>query len=428
MTDFARDAEGLQALRTEHGTLTKAAIALGVNPTTLGRAWRRAGLPSIGKDGLTADERAAKVKTGVMIDGDRATLVEFGSVDSVKLGDAAKLIRDRGLDPDEWHVERVRVNEWGTADNMARQIRADLVRVTVPQKVVRPVALPPLDGLPAATPLAKAVATNALGVLTGCWQYPYHDETFEGLFDRFLADVKPAFGIDHGDGMDFATISRYADDPATDDPAQASIDGYGLALYRRRAVSPSTHWAILFGNHDVRMLTEALMRAERLAGIRPAAWPGEEPARPLLSIERALRTDELGVDVVAPPFGSAKYAAAEHVVTPRYIAVHGVKTDSKSAARLEVQRLGCSVSMAHTHRQRLFSVRLQRGPLEAHDATGVEVGCGMEIGGRGSLYKPRPDWANGAFTVLIGDDGEPFFEPIRYRGGVLRWRGYEWRD
>lgn len=332
------------------------------------------------------------------------------------------MIRARGLDPDEWEVERLRVNRWGETE----QLRADLVRTVPPVAVVRPAALPPLDDLTA--PGTRKLTTGATGVLTGCWQYPYHDETFEGLFERMLADVGFDFGIDHGDGMDFATISRHADDLAANDPAQASIDGYGLALYRRRKASPDTRWTILFGNHDVRMLNEALLRAERIAGIRPAVWPGEEPAKPLLSIERALRTDELGIDVVVPPFGSSKYAAAEFAVTDRYIAIHGTKTDSKAAARLEVQRLGCSVSMAHTHRQRLFSVRLQRGPLGSVDATGVEVGCGMEIGGRGALYATkRADWSNGAFSVTLGDDGEPFFEPIRYRDGVLRWRGFEWR-
>lgn len=379
--------------------------------------------------GEKTDARPAEVPSRspaseVKLDGDtlRVTAPEGSSVE--------QLIRENGLDPADYIIISQTLKRWdgpvaGGGTQAMRYVSVTLRSRTGLQAVLRPAALPPLGDLPAPRPFEPT--TGNLGILTGCWQYPYQDPIFEGLFEQFLADVRPAFGIDHGDGMDLASISRHPDDPATDDPAQASVDGYGLALYRRRKVSPETAWQLLFGNHDIRLLAEALQRAERLAGIRPALWPDEDPQSPLISIERALRTDELGVDVVAPPFGSAKYAAAECVVSPRYIAVHGQKTDSKSAARDTVQQYGCSVSMAHTHRQRLFSVRLQRGPLPAIDATGVELGCGMLLGGRGAVYANRPDWTNGAFTVTLDDDGEPFFEPVRYRDGVLSWRGYRWR-
>ena len=429
-----QDAAALQALRREHGSWRNAEAATGIDRAKLSRAWRKLDLPPIGKDGLTADERGERLSTGIEFgsdeDGATATLTARGNVREVAVGDVEGLLAERGLSIDEWQIVNLVVNEWdgpvvGGGTQKLRQLKAHLRPKRILASAIRPAALPALDDLPTARPFAPA--SGDLGILTGCWQYPYHDATFEALFEQFLADVKPAWGIDHGDGMDFATISRHPDDPATSDPAQASIDGYGLALYRRRKASPDTSWRILLGNHDVRMLTEQLARSERLAGVRPAVWPGEEPSEPLNSPRRALRTDELGVEVVMPPHGSAKYAAAEIVVSPRYIAVHGVKSDAGSAARATVQKYGCSISMAHTHRQRLFSVRLERGPLDAHDATGVEVGCGMEIGGRGSLYATRPDWANGAYTATLDEDGEPFFEPIRYRSGVLRWRGFEWR-
>jgi hypothetical protein len=441
MTPDLSNPDVLRELRRAHGSLGKAADATGVSRDRLQRAWRKLGLPAIGNDGLTDDERLERAggKTSFVVDADGTATLSFtapANAREVDLGDVDAMLRERGLEPADWHVERVKVNEWDAlADGgrgereprivKLRQLTAHLVPKTILEALFRPAALPPLDDLAAPKPLA--LTTGSLGILTGCWQYPYHDETFEGLFEQLLTDVDFDFGIDHGDGMDLASNSRHPDDPATSDPAQASVDAYGLALYRRRKASPSTHWTLLLGNHDVRFITDALARAERIATIRPAVWPGEETQRPLLDVTRALRTAELGVDVCLPPFGSAKYAAAEHVVTDRYIAIHGVETKSVGAAKAEVERVGCSVSMAHTHRQRLFSVRLERGPFAAVDATGVEVGCGMKIGGRGSLYARRPDWANGAFTVTLGTDGEPFFEPIRYRDGVLRWRSCEWR-
>lgn len=417
----------LEQAVAEHGSIRRAATALGCNESTIRRRLQRAGraTPAPSSRSLAENEvvRVDHEKGEATITGPQ------GALDATHTGKIEELIRENGLDPAEWAIVSTTLNKWqgpvaGGGAQWLRQVKVSLRSLRVLEAMFRPAALPPVEDIPEAQPFTPA--TGDLGVLTGCWQYPYQDEVFAALFERFLADVRPAFGIDHGDGMDLATISRHPDDPATDDPAQASVDAYGLALYRRRVASPGTAWRLLFGNHDIRLLTEALTRSERLAGVRPARWPGEGEQSPLLSIERALRTDELGVEVVAPPFGSAKYAAAECIVSPRYLAIHGVKTDSNSAARATVQDYGCSVSMAHTHRQRLFSVRLQRGPLPAIDATGIEVGCGMEIGGRGSLYKPRPDWANGAFTVQLDADGEPFFEPIRYRDGVLAWRGYRW--
>lgn len=416
--------EQLEAAVAEHGSQRAAAAALGVNESTVRRRLKGAGKSSAERT------TAGPEKAGATIDHAKGEAVLVGRQSALDTGKVEDLVRENGLDPADWEIVTTTLNKWqgpvaGGGAQWLRQVKVTLRSLRALEAVLRPAALPPLEALPTARPFEST--TGALGILTGCWQYPYQDPVFEGLFERFLADVRPAFGIDHGDGMDLANISRHADDPAVADPAQASVDAYGLALYRRRLVSPGTAWRLLFGNHDIRLMTEALQRAERLAGIRPAQWPGEKPQAPLLAIERALRTDELGVDVIAPPHGSAKYAAAECVVSPRYLAIHGVKTDANAAARLTVQQYGCSISMAHTHRQRMFSVRLQRGPLPAIDATGVEVGCGMEIGGRGSLYADRPDWANGAFTVTLGDDGEPFFEPLRYRAGVLAWRDYRWK-
>lgn len=414
-----------EAAVAQHGSMRAAAVALGVNESTIRRRLKRNGTAPPATH--TGPERS-----GVSVDHEHGEATIVSDPSAAVGGNVEELIRENGLDPEDWTVVSTTLNKWNgmgkAVDGVNPVVTLRQVKVTLKSRrllasLFRPAALPPII-LPEARPFTAT--SNDLGILTGCWQYPYQDPVFEGLFERFLADIRPAFGIDHGDGMDLATNSRHPDDPATDDPAQASIDGFGLALYRRRLASPETAWRLLLGNHDVRFIQDALQRAERVAGIRPVQWPGEASQLPLLSVQRALRTEELGVEVVAPPFGSAKYAAAECVVSPRYLAIHGVKTDTKGAAMDTVKQYGCSVSMAHTHRQRIMSVRLQRGPLPSVDATGVEVGCGMLVGGRGSIYATRPDWANGAATVTLDDDGEPFFEPVRYRDGVLQWRDYRW--
>jgi hypothetical protein len=421
------DADTLVRLRREHGSLTRAASALGVDRTAVFRAWRAEGLPTIGKDGLTDDERASKTKVGVTFetdaDGEIATLTATGDVREVALGDVDSLLRDRGLDPAEWDVVSLTVNEWdgpvsGGGTQKLRQLKASLRPRRILATLLRPAELPPIGLLASPRPVRTDAAR--LGVVTGCWQYPYADETFEGLFEEWLRIVRPDFGIDLGDGMDFPTISRHRDNPSHAATPQACIDAYGLALYRRRLASPDTAWKILLGNHDIRVLTEQLQRAERLAGLRPAVFPSDDvEPEPLYSPRRILRLDELEVEAVLPPGGDYRFAEVE--ITPELLAIHGEKTDARGAALSEVTKYRASVLMAHTHRQRLYSKRLPRGTSGAVEAIGVEVGCGCRIDG-GLGYAVRPDWTNGAATVSLDADGFFSVDFIRYADGVLRWR------
>lgn len=427
------NADTLVELRREHGSLRKAAAAVGVDPPKLFRAWRDAELPSIGRDGLTDDEREARAsaKVGVSFDvdddGEIATLTASGPVKKVALGDVESLLSERGLDPSEWEVVSLTVNEWdgpvaGGGTQKLRQLKASLRPRRVLATLLRPAALP--EAMP---PAARMVLDGRarLGVLTGCWQYPYADLGFESCFEAWLAAVKPDFGIDLGDGMDLPTISRHRDNPSHAATPQACVDAFGLALYRRRVASPDTAWTILLGNHDVRFLTEQLQRAERLAGLRPAAFPSDDGApEDLFSPRRILRLDELGIEAVLPPGGDYRFAEVE--IAPGWLAIHGAKTDAKRAAMDTVKQYGSSVVMAHTHRQRLYSVRLPRGTGAPVDAVGVEVGCGCRISD-GLGYAVRPDWTNGFATVSVDADGHVMPEFARYADGVLRWRDMTFR-
>jgi hypothetical protein len=431
-------AEELQRLRREHGSLTEAAHALGVHPTTLQRKWRAAGLPAIGNDGFTSDEREARpgAKNSVEFHDDgSATVTSVGSVREVALGDVEAMLRERGLDPEEWHVERVKVNEWDAlADGgrgereprivKLRQLAAHLVRKRslVELGLVAPAALPPIDF----APRAPKTSGSRLVAVTGCWQYPYHDETFEGLFLDWLVGNAPDEVVDLGDGMDLPTISRHRDNPAFSASAQECLDAYGLALYRRRQAAPHARMSVLRGNHDDRFRNEILQRAERLAMVRPAALPDDSATLDdVFSLRRLLRLDELGIDYVEPAAGNA-YPFASVALAPELLAIHGQKTDARNAAASTVRQYGTSVAMAHTHRQRLYSVRLPRGLGAPLDAVGVEVGCGCTI--RDGLgYAVMPDWANGFATFSIDETGGFAVDFARYADGALRWRDQVFR-
>lgn len=421
------NADTLQTLRREHGSLRRVAEATGLHHTTVSKLWRDFGLPAIGHDGRTAEERL-NVEPSVVAstNGDEGAFTVTGGAE-LQLGDLERMLVERGLEPEEWEVERVRVNEWTGADGrLCRQLRADLRRrrSLADLGLVGPAAIEPLPFKPRAR---VEEIPDPLVVLTGCWQYPYADERFEACFLAFLDDVRPDLGIDLGDGMDLPSISRHRDNPAFGANAQACVDAYGGHLYRRAQASPDTAWRLLKGNHDDRFRNEILQRAERLAMIRPAEFPGEHDADLVdaFSLRRLLRLDELGIELVEAADGGS-YPHASIAITPRLVAIHGEKTDARGAAAAHVRQFGTSVVMAHTHRQRLYSVRLPRGVEAPEDAVGVEVGCGCRIDG-GLGYAVRPDWANGFATVKLDDSGGFSVEFARYSEGVLRWRDLVFR-
>lgn len=423
----------------------KGATMVGCSSTTFG----------IGRKRLAAQGRVREARSTDVIDemkkelGKEGTAVEYKSDDdgsfieitrsgddSLDPVDLNHILLDRGFLKPDWEVTRTLVNEWGQEIFVERRNRWErqnkALKVWLRPKSLIDSLMHPAPGLPIdfGKPKPFAVNTGTMVALTGCWQLPYHNVIFAELFERFLTDIHPALGVELGDRHDFPTISKFRDDPNIRATVQQCIDASYTGLYRWRHASPDTHWTMLMGNHDVRFVSEQLQRAERIAGISPGTLPGEDTLIPLHDLRRALRTDELDIDVIMPPNGSDKYHNSKLTLTDRFIAIHGTKLQAKTAVIDTVRHYGCSVAMAHTHRQRISSVLLWQGPRDPIHATGAEVGTGMEIGGAGSSYADCPDWANGAMTAIIGEDGEPHFEPIRFNPvtNVMRWRDYEWRE
>jgi predicted phosphodiesterase len=333
------------------------------------------------------------------------------------LKDLDELIRARGLEPDEWRVDRVKVNEWTAADgSLAHQLVAYLK-----PKLTVDMLVPAVDVRPIAAPRKPDPAKPRLIVFVGDEQEPYSDPVLKQLFLRWLAFNKPDEGVHLGDLMDFPTISRHRDNPAYNATPQECVNAGYATLRSYREASVGTAWSYLRGNHDDRLRAEQLARAERIYGLRPADVDDTEFDQ-ALSLRNLLHLDALQVTYVGD---DGQYEQSEIEVAPDLVARHGWITGSNSAEKT-LRKIGCDVVVGHTHRQRIhWATEVRRGKTLTTQA--VESGCMCLVDG-GLGYTVNPDWQNGFATAVVWPDGSHQIEHATFIDGSLRWRDQRYSD
>lgn len=426
-----RDPELLVAEVERHGGRADAGRAhtakTGSTPNKLAKAWADFGLPPLpdGRPAIRTDgARAAReqYKPGLKIKGDAATLVTEPT--PYDLGDIDALLRDRGLDPDDWDVVDAVVNEW---DANAGLVDGDPVVLKLRQLKVRLKRRLDLDWLFPASEVEKRWAPPklkarkgkprkpTLAVVCSDQQAPYHDERLHQAFCRWLLDVQPQLGALAGDLLDNPTISRYGDRPRWNAGPQECIDAGFRILSDIRDANPATRWMKIRGNHDIRLEAELLGRAERMFGLKPADIPGTEQVAGY-SLRNLLHLDALGIELVGVE--GDKWEVAEMTLAPGVTVTHKLPTKEKAN---RVQR---TILAGDAHRQTLRRVTFWDGD-DARIETLVEVGCMCEIQD-GLGYVRHPDWQPGFATVLIFPDGATHVEFAKWTGTRLIWRGQSW--
>lgn len=361
----------------------------------------------------------------VRTDGDKAELGGPPTEGQVSLADSEALMRSRGFDPAEWELRTATVNEWegpgpdGTVRTY-HQLKINLQRRTPTEWI-----FPAVDVKPRPLPKRSSGLSSFMAVIVGDQQAPYHDPGLHGCFLQFLADVKPARGVSLGDGADFPTISRHRDNPGWAAPVQECIQSFFGVLADYRDACPDTTWQLLKGNHDHRLETELLNRAERMFGIRPADFPGEAPQEQALSLRRLLHLDRLGVELVEPPVVGDNYEHAQVNLSTRLGVRHGWLTGENTAAKT-LDRLGHSVVVGHTHAQRCTQQTRYDIAGTPETITCWEAGTMAQI--RDGLgFAVRPSWQQGFVTAQVWPDGSFHIDPATYKDGRLYWRDRTWR-
>ena len=434
--------EQIEAAVAEHGSMRAAAAALGMNESTVRRRLKRAGKSTPAPSGQTPGPE----KVGVTVDHEKGEATITGPPSAAVGGTVEELIRENGLDPEEWIVASTTLNKYNALGARDPETGKNPVIVMRQVKVTlrrRPEAFFPRAVTPAESfKLRKAPRVRRdsnrprLAIVEFDHQAPYHDPALDAAATAMHADLQPDEQVFGGDLMDFPTISRHPDHPAAMAGAQEClVAGHGI-LVRRREAAPNARARKLKGNHDWRPEWELLTRAERMYGLRPV---GEDI--PALSLRGLLHLDALGVELVEHPLGW-EHAEVELVPgTAGLVVRHGWLTGANTAGRSLAKR-GRSLIVGHTHtREHVFqwdpSAELERqaavaGTMSRVRGEAFEARLRTAAGLSGDVDNLFPhfavldNWLQGLVTVTTWPDGCFLIEHARWENGALHWRDRRW--
>lgn len=348
------------------------------------------------------------------------------------LDDPDAMLRDRGLDPEDWKIDAITVNQWDGPQADGNIVRYYQAKFTAkrrhPELILHPVRD---DGFVRPRfPSVRVSNAPELVVICGDHQAPFHDKNLHRLFCEWLRFNSPDRGVHLGDLMDFPDISRHPDDPENIATAQECLQsGYDIKRDHVEA-SPTTDWDLMFGNHDRRLWDYMVKNAPRIAQLRRVDTP-ESRGEAIHAIDHLLRTDELGINVVDP---RGPYDLAQVNLSRNLAVRHGwiVRSKGGESAYKSLEKTGYSILVGHTHRQAIVQHTTHEIDGKPRQLLAAEIGCMCRLdpsfedrddGGRMfPSYAPLPDWQQGWCTAAIYPDGKFHIDLATYVNGVVMWR------
>lgn len=344
--------------------------------------------------------------------------------------DPSDMIRSRGLDPEDWVIDTITINEWEGPKAGGSVVTFHQCKFTCKRKVsVAPLlVLPRTDGW-IAPPKARLDPSRPRKVVViGDQQAPFHDRGLHACFLQYLKVHQPDEMISLGDSYDFPDISRHPFDPVNNARVNECLQS-GYEMFRDYVdAAPRMRIRKLKGNHDIRPEQYLISKgAGNLVGVaRPET--DDEPAQPVLDLAHLGRLDELGIEVVD---SHGDYSLGQIALSDKLAVRHGwiVRTGSGASALKTLEHLGHSVIVGHTHRQAIVSQSKHEIDHQIRTLKGVEAGCmcrvSQEVGDDDRIwpsYAPAPDWTQGFVTVDIWPSGEFSVDLATYVNQALLWR------
>ena len=420
-TSHLSDAE-LVAPFTRTGSKVAAARELGISEVSYRRALSGRGIvlraphhpnSAKGGQGVVVAERAS-----ITTKGDDCTIVSEATPE--QLGDVSALLRERGLDPDEWIIVQLTINSWDGMTKVSseedrlvtlHQLKVVLKRKITWQLLSPAVQCPPLKR----TGRVKKGEPEQILVLAD-HQVPFHDPKLHEAMLALISKVEPHEIDMLGDLLDFSTISRHGDHPSTNGitPQICVVEGHRV-LRDIREAARSARIKKLKGNHDWRLESEQLARAERIYDLCPA---GEDI--PALDLRRLLHLDKLDIELITDPRGW-EHAEITIVEGPHgLVARHGWLTGNNTSER-SVKARGRSMIVAHIHKR---EHSFYWDPSMEIERQGMVIGCMCLVRSqRYPHYVALDRWLQGAGMVTRWPNSQWEMEHIRWEDGALRWRG-----
>lgn len=357
--------------------------------------------------------RAFSERPGVRVSGDQAVVVSDVSPD---LGDIETLISERGLSPRDWDVKQAILNEWDSNLGNGEVGKLRQLKITLARKTPVHFVFPAVEVKPRVFKPKKKAGKRSVNLLVGDQHAPFHDRQMHEAFCRFAQWLDPDRLVNLGDVGDYGTISRFRDNVAWDRPVQECVDSSHSILADYRSATDA-EIVMLKGNHDWRLETELLARAERMYGIKPAEIPGSEQV-PAYSLRHLLHLDALGISLVEPERAGDEYQHAELWLSPGLVAIHGKHV--KNGAEHHAESIGASTITGHTHKLKHTHItRWENDRRRTLDC--VEAGTAREISVSVG-YANRPKSQNGVVVATVFDGGHQV-ELVPFQDGAFLFRG-----
>ena len=367
---------------------------------------------------------------------------EAGTAPSLVLDDPDTMLRQRGLDPEEWVISGLRANEYQGPASADHQEKTGESKVTyyqtrfsvVPKQPIVPelqIMAPRTDGWIAPKKTRKSDPnTTTLVVVVGDQQAPFHDPGLHRVFLDWLRENRPDEGVSLGDSVDFPDIRPgHRFDPENNAVVNECLQS-GYDMFRGYVdASPDTYWQKLIGNHDERLRNILLdsNKARPLYGIRRPVDEGGG-GESLISLSHAMRLDELGINVIDP---RGQYDLAQIKLSDKVAVKHGwlAQKGAGASALATLRHLGYSVIVGHTHRQSIVHETKHEIGGSIRVLKAVETGCMCRVdqtpGSDGRIwpnYAVAPDWQQGFATVALHPNGTFQVDLATYVNGSLLWR------
>lgn len=359
--------------------------------------------------------------------------------DTPILDDPDTMLRNRGLDPEEWYIDDnlgIKVNEWDGPQVDGNIVRYYQAKFTAkrkrPELTLMPVRAdgwrPPAKDWIAGTNRSRSKKPK-LVVICGDQQAPFQDDDLHRLFCQWLYDNEPDEGVNLGDLMDFPDISRHPDDPENTAHANECMQVAYDLMRGYVDASPNTEWQWMPGNHDKRLRDYLIKNAPRVYDIKRVDTP-ESDGEIVNRIEYLMRLDELGWQYCDP---HGDYEDGQINISDHLAVRHGWKLRQKAGetALKTLETLGYSILVGHTHRQAVVHHTFHEIDGTPRQLLAAETGCMCRLDARGyrdskdrrfPAYATASNWQRGFATATIYPDGKFRVDLATYVNGVLLWR------
>jgi hypothetical protein len=334
--------------------------------------------------------------------------------------DPDQIVRDRGLNPEDWVFEGLVDNYWDSPTGERLYQRKLTLKRRKASKLILPART---DGPTFEAPKAKKIKPEgSLFIVKGDEQAPFYDKPLHEAYCTFLADNDINTIIDVGDGMDLPDISKYKGNPEHD--AEARVNDCITTSYElrrdERVAAPDARILEMPGNHDIRLRDFIINNVPELHGLKRAQIEGN-PEESVFNIGYLKRLDELGVEWLET---DGPYEHGEFKISNKLAVRHGYKAvkDSGRTAFKTLEDLGYSILIGHVHRLAIVYKTVFDIDGNPTVLAGAETGCMCQVDITGLGYQPAPDWQPGFMTATVFPDGTFALEPAVWVNGKLLWR------